>query len=57
MGRQPVSVDAIMTRIMGFEPEQVGHLMKSVDCELGSLNPEVLGGSIESVMVKFNAAE
>lgn len=57
VGRQPVSVDATMTRIMGFEPDQVSHLMKSVDCDLGTLNPEVLGESIESIKVEFNEAK
>ncbi len=57
IGRQPVSVDATMTRMMGFEPEQVSHLMKAADYELGTLNPEILGESIESIKVEFNKAK
>jgi len=55
VGHRPVSVDATMTRIMGFEPEQVSHLIKSSNHNIGTINPTVLGESIESVKVQFKA--
>lgn len=55
VGHQPVSVDATMARVMGFNPEQVSHLMKSSNYDLGTINPTVLGESIDSVKVRFKA--
>ena len=53
VGHGIVSVDATMARIMGFEPEQIRHIMDSSDYNLGAIDPTVLGESIESVAVKF----
>ncbi|MGY5862364.1 MAG: DUF362 domain-containing protein [Candidatus Thorarchaeota archaeon] len=53
VGHGAVSVDATMARIMGFEPEQIRHIMDSHDYDLGTINPTVLGESIESIAVKF----
>ncbi len=53
LGRKPVSVDATVARIMGFNPERIRHLVEAEKYGLGSLHPEVLGASIQSVMVKF----
>ncbi|MGD8545987.1 MAG: DUF362 domain-containing protein, partial [Candidatus Bathyarchaeota archaeon] len=55
MGRKPVSVDATIARIMGFNPEKIRHLVEAEKYGLGSLNPEVLGLSIDSAMVKFSS--
>jgi uncharacterized protein (DUF362 family) len=56
VGHGAVSVDSTMARIMGFEPEQVRHIMKTSDYNLGTLNPSVLGESLETMTVKFNPA-
>ena len=56
VGHGAVSVDSTMARIMGFEPEQVRHIMNTYDFDLGTTNPDVLGESVESVAVKFNQA-
>lgn len=53
VGHGAVSVDATMARIMGFEPEQIRHIMDSYDYDLGTINPTVIGESIESIAVKF----
>jgi uncharacterized protein (DUF362 family) len=53
IGHGAVSVDSTMARIMGFEPEQIRHLMSAYDYEVGTINPTVLGESVESIMVKF----
>ena len=57
VGRTAVSVDSTMTRIMGFEPKQVRHIMDTLKYDLGSISPSVLGESIESVAVKFNVSK
>jgi len=54
LGRKPVSVDAAMARIMGFEPEKIRHLVEAEKYGLGSLNPKILGESLKSTTVKFN---
>jgi uncharacterized protein (DUF362 family) len=53
MGRQPVSVDATMARVMGFKPENIRHLVEAEKCGLGTLTPKVLGRSLKSTAVKF----
>ena len=57
VGRGAVSVDSTMARIMGFEPEQVRHIMDTLNYDLGTIAPSVLGESIESVAVKFNVSK
>ena len=52
-GRKPVSVDATMARLMGFEPDRIRHLVEAEKLGLGSLNPKVLGESLGSMTVKF----
>ncbi|MHA1971147.1 MAG: DUF362 domain-containing protein [Candidatus Thorarchaeota archaeon] len=54
LGRQPVSVDAIMTRIFELDPLDVGHLVKSSKHILGVLDPLVIGESVEDISVKFS---
>ena len=57
IGHGAVSVDSTMVRIMGFKPEQVPHIMKTYDYDLGTITPEILGETIESISVKFNPAK
>ncbi|MFX0211659.1 MAG: DUF362 domain-containing protein [Candidatus Hodarchaeota archaeon] len=54
IGKKPVSTDATMARIMGFEPERIHHLVEAEKYDLGSLTPNVVGEKIEASMVKFN---
>jgi len=53
LGRNPISVDATMARIMGFKPERIRHLVEAEKYGLGTLNPKVLGKSLKSTTVKF----
>jgi len=53
IGRKTVPVDATMARIMGFEPENIRHLVKAEKHGLGTLNPTILGENLESATVKF----
>lgn len=54
MGREPVSVDATTTRVMGLDPEKIRHLVGAEKYGLGSLHPSVVGESIDAMAVKFN---
>jgi uncharacterized protein (DUF362 family) len=54
LGRNAVSTDAVMARVMGFNPENIRHLSEGEKHGLGTLNPTVLGEEIEPVAVKFN---
>ncbi len=53
LGSKPVSVDATMARVMGFEPEKIRHLVEAEKYDLGTLNPKVLGKTLKSATVKF----
>lgn len=53
LGHGAVSVDATMARIMGFEPEQIRHIMETHIYDLGTINPTVYGEPVESITVKF----
>ncbi|MGY5865084.1 MAG: DUF362 domain-containing protein [Candidatus Thorarchaeota archaeon] len=54
LGHEAVSVDATMARIMGFNPEEILHIKDAYDYDLGSINPSVVGESIDSISAKFN---
>jgi uncharacterized protein (DUF362 family) len=54
IGHEPASVDATMLRVMGFDPEKIRHVVEASKYHQGSLNPVVLGESLESVKIQFN---
>ncbi len=53
LGRSPVSVDATMARLMGFDPERIRHIVEAGRHGLGSLDPVVVGDDLESHVVEF----
>jgi len=53
LGRNPVSVDATMARVMGFDPGRIRHIVEAGRHGLGSLDPVVVGDDLESLMVEF----
>jgi uncharacterized protein (DUF362 family) len=53
VGKEPVSVDSTMARIMGFSPEKIRHLVTAEKYGLGSLNPKIVGEKLENMIVKF----
>ncbi|TFF96530.1 DUF362 domain-containing protein [Candidatus Thorarchaeota archaeon] len=55
MGKKPVSVDAVLTRLLGFKPELVSHLIKLASEDLGDVNPEMVGEQLESLRVKLKS--
>jgi len=52
-GSDPVAVDATCARIMGFNPRYIGHIRKAARRGLGTMDPEIVGESIENVKDKF----
>lgn len=54
LGKQPVSVDATMTRLMGLDPQNIEHLVNSRSHDLGDLSPMIKGESIDSLNVRFS---
>jgi uncharacterized protein (DUF362 family) len=44
-----VGADATASRIMGFNPERINHIRWADESGLGTMSPEVVGDSIESV--------
>ncbi len=53
LGRSPVSVDATMARVMGFDPGRIRHIVEAAGHGLGSLDPVVVGDDLESHVVEF----
>ncbi len=55
VGKNPVSVDTIVTKVMGLDVTRVRHLMLANENNMGSLSPRVSGERIEAVQVEFDA--
>jgi uncharacterized protein (DUF362 family) len=53
LGSNPVSVDATVARVMGFDPERIRHIVEAAEHGLGSMYPEVLGDDLGSQVVSF----
>ena len=53
LGRNPVSVDSVMARIMGFEPEKIRHIVEAERIGLGAIDPKVVGNEVEECIVEF----
>ncbi len=55
-GADPVAVDAVCTRYMGFAPADVPHLRLAAEAGVGTIDPskiDILGESLEAVAGKF----
>ena len=52
-GYNPASVDAVLAQIMGFDPEDIKHIVLASRYGLGSIRPNLVGVPIEEVAVKF----
>ncbi len=53
LGRNPVSVDSVMARVMGFEPDKIRHIVEAENIGLGSIHPKVVGDEVEDCIVQF----
>jgi len=54
LGKQPVSVDSVMTKLFELNPKDIRHLVKSNEYDLGLLEPKVIGERIEDMRAKFS---
>jgi len=53
-GRDPVAVDTVETMVMGFKPENYGHIVLAEQMGLGTMKDiNVVGDPIKKVMKKF----
>ena len=52
-GRSPISVDALCSRLMCFDPTEIPHIAKAHEMRLGTMNPEVLGDGWERFVCEF----
>ena len=55
VGKNPVAVDATVTRVMGFKVGQVDYLSLANRNGLGTLEPDIYGETIDSVSTEFKA--
>ena len=53
IGNNVVSTDAIMSRIMGFDPNTIAHIRLASESGLGGFDPEVIGENPDDVVVEF----
>jgi uncharacterized protein (DUF362 family) len=53
MGVHPVSVDAVMAQIMGFDPTTIRHLVDAVQYGLGTLAPPIRGSTLSAIQTSF----
>jgi uncharacterized protein (DUF362 family) len=54
LGKNPVSVDATLARLMGFNPERIRHIVEAEKHGLGSINPKIVGDEVEPQIVMFS---
>jgi len=53
-GRDPVAVDTVETMVMGFKPENYGHIVLAEQMGLGTMKDiKIVGDPVEKVMKKF----
>jgi len=52
-GQDVVATDVVATRIMGFDPRRIRHLVMAVEEGLGGWDHRVVGDTVESVMRRF----
>jgi uncharacterized protein (DUF362 family) len=53
VGVNPVSVDAVMAQIMGFDPTTIRHLVDAVQYGLGTVTPPIRGSPLSSIQLPF----
>jgi len=53
-GRDPVAVDSVCAKVMGFDPDSIGHIVEAEKRGVGSRNYRAVGEDISQVMEKFD---
>jgi uncharacterized protein (DUF362 family) len=52
-GRSPVSVDALCSKLMCFDPREISHIAKAHEMGLGTMDPDVAGDGWERFVCEF----
>ena len=53
-GRDPVAVDSVCARVMGFDPDKVSHIREAEKRGVGTQNYEVVGDDLSHTQEKFD---
>ncbi len=53
-GRDPVAVDSVCARIMGFDPNSIGHVREAERRGVGSQRYQIVGEELSEVRTKFD---
>jgi uncharacterized protein (DUF362 family) len=53
LSKSPVSADAVLTRLIGHNPSKAPHLTLCAEHGFESLNPDVVGDSLDSLTVRL----
>jgi uncharacterized protein (DUF362 family) len=53
-GRDPVSVDSVCAKIMGFNPYFIGHVRKAERAGIGSMSYKLIGEDLTRKDFEFN---
>jgi uncharacterized protein (DUF362 family) len=53
-GKDPVAVDSVCARIIGFTPSRVSHIKKSEKLGIGHMKYELIGPELDSLKVDFS---
>jgi len=53
VGRDRVGVDATATRVMGFDPNHIGHICEAAKRGMGSMEPKIEGDRVETLQRRF----
>lgn len=53
-GRDPVAVDTVCSKIMGFHPHLISHIRKAQSAGIGKMAYTVVGEALDSVQTDFN---
>jgi len=52
-GKDPVAVDALSSKIMGFNPKHIGHIKKAQESGLGNMSSKIVGEDIKNIDISF----
>lgn len=56
-GQDPVAVDSVCARIMGFDPNRIGHIQEAEKRGIGSQTCQIVGEELEQVRTKFDYSD
>ncbi|RLI54054.1 MAG: hypothetical protein DRP09_14115 [Candidatus Thorarchaeota archaeon] len=57
VGRDPVGVDAVLSRLLGFDPQQSSHLVRCSERGLGTLTPALVGNPLDALSIRLSTSE